>query len=114
MIERIFILIAAQMLLLHATAYSAEPQAAQGKLTEAMAVEWAKFHINVNAIAPGTFASEMVGAMVERIGDFSQYFPRQRICDPAQMDSTLLFLASPSSDCVTGAVIKVDDGQLRR
>ena len=84
------------------------------RMTEAMAVEWARFHINVNAIAPGTFASEMVDGMVDRLGDFSQYFPRKRICDPAQMDSTLLFLASPSSDCVTGAVIKIDDGQLGR
>ena len=84
------------------------------RMTEAMAVEWAKFHINVNVIAPGTFASEMVEGMLERVGDFSQYFPRKRICNPAQMDSTLLFLASPSSDCVTGTVIKVDDGQLGR
>ena len=52
--------------------------------------------------------------MLGRIGDISQYFPRQRICDPAQMDSTLLFLVSPSSDCVTGTVIKIDDGQLGR
>ncbi len=89
-------------------------KAAVVRMTEAMAVEWAKFHINVNAIAPGTFASEMVEGMLQRVGDFSQYFPRQRICDPAQMDSTLLFLVSPSSDCVTGTVIKVDDGQLPR
>lgn len=84
------------------------------RMTEAMAVEWARFNINVNAIAPGTFASEMVDGMLQRVGDFSQYFPRQRICDPAQLDSTLLFLASPSSECVTGTVVKVDDGQLGR
>jgi len=84
------------------------------RMTEAMAVEWARFNINVNAIAPGTFASEMVDGMLQRVGDFSQFFPRQRICDPAQMDSTLLFLASPSSECVTGTVVKVDDGQLGR
>ncbi len=92
----------------------ATTKAAVVRMTEAMAVEWARFQINVNGIAPGTFASEMVDGMLERVGDFSQYFPRKRICDPAQMDSTLLFLASPSSDCVTGTVIKVDDGQLGR
>jgi enoyl-[acyl-carrier-protein] reductase (NADH) len=49
--------------------------------------------------------------MLERMGDISKAFPRQRICDPAQMDSTLLYLVSPSSECVTGTFIKVDDGQ---
>ncbi len=49
--------------------------------------------------------------MMERVGDISQYFPRRRICDPAQMDSALLYLVSPSSECVTGTCIKIDDGQ---
>ena len=89
-------------------------KAALVRMTEALAVEWAKFGINVNAIAPGTFSSEMVDGMIERVGDFSAHFPRQRICDPAQLDSTLLFLVSPSSECVTGTCIKVDDGQLGR
>ncbi len=80
-------------------------------MTEAFAVEWARYNINVNCIAPGAFRSEMMDGMLERIGDISQAFPRKRICDPAQMDSTLLFLVSPSSECVTGTVIKVDDGQ---
>jgi NAD(P)-dependent dehydrogenase (short-subunit alcohol dehydrogenase family) len=37
--------------------------------------------------------------------------PRQRIGDPAQLDSTLLFLVSPSSDFVTGTSVRVDDVQ---
>jgi NAD(P)-dependent dehydrogenase (short-subunit alcohol dehydrogenase family) len=39
------------------------------------------------------------------------FFPRRRLGDPAQLDSTLLFLVSPSSEFVTGMVAKVDDGQ---
>ena len=81
------------------------------RMTEALSVEWSKFRINVNCIAPGAFSSEMMDGMLERMGDFSKSFPRERICDPAQMDSTLLFLVSPSSECVTGTVIKIDDGQ---
>ena len=81
------------------------------RMTEVLAVEWSRFHINVNAIAPGAFSSEMMAGMLERMGDFSQTFPRKRICDPAQLDSALLFLVSPSSDAVTGTCIKVDDGQ---
>lgn len=81
------------------------------RMTEAMATEWARFNINVNCIAPGAFSSEMMDGMLSRIGDISKAFPRQRICDPAQMDSTLLFFVSPSSECVTGTVVKIDDGQ---
>jgi|TARA_B110000438_G_scaffold90609_1_gene90028 NAD(P)-dependent dehydrogenase (short-subunit alcohol dehydrogenase family) len=81
------------------------------RMTECLAVEWARFDINVNAIAPGAFASEMMDGMLERIGDITQHFPRKRLGDPAQMDSTLLYLLSPASECVTGTYIKIDDGQ---
>ena len=84
------------------------------RMTEALSVEWARHHINVNAIAPGMFSSEMLDGMLERIGDVSQTLPRKRICTPEQMDSTLLFLVSPSSECVTGTCIKIDDGQTAR
>jgi NAD(P)-dependent dehydrogenase (short-subunit alcohol dehydrogenase family) len=49
--------------------------------------------------------------MLQRVGDITRGFPRPRIGDPAQLDSTLLYLCSPASDAVTGTVIKVDDGQ---
>jgi len=81
------------------------------RMTEALAVEWARFNINVNAIAPGAFASEMMDGMLQRIGDITQHFPRKRLGDPAQLDSTLLFLVSPSSEFVTGTFVKADDGQ---
>ena len=84
------------------------------RMTEALAVEWASARINVNAIAPGAFSSEMMDGMLSRVGDISQRFPRKRIGDPAQLDSTLLFLVSPASEVVTGACIRVDDGQSGR
>lgn len=84
------------------------------RLTEALAVEWAKFNINVNGIAPGAFASEMMDGMLQRVGDITVGFPRRRIGMPEQLDSTLLYLVSPASDAVTGTVLKVDDGQSRR
>lgn len=86
-------------------------KAAVVRITETLAVEWSRFHINVNAIAPGAFASEMMDGMLSRMGDISQHFPRKRIGDPAQLDSTLLFLVSPASDAVTGTIVRVDDGQ---
>lgn len=86
-------------------------KAAVVRMTEALAVEWSGFHINVNAIAPGLFASEMSDGMLERMGDLTRHFPRRRIGQPEQLDTTLLYLVDPASECVTGTVIKVDDGQ---
>ena len=83
-------------------------------MTEALAVEWASRNINVNAIAPGMFTSEMTDGMIERIGDMTESLNRSRMPTPEQMDSTLLFLVSPSSECVTGTCIKIDDGQSPR
>ena len=86
-------------------------KAAVVRITETLAVEWARYNVNVNAIAPGAFASEMIDGMLSRIGDITKSFPRQRLGDPAQLDSALLFLVGPASDAVTGTVIRVDDGQ---
>jgi NAD(P)-dependent dehydrogenase (short-subunit alcohol dehydrogenase family) len=86
-------------------------KAAVERMTEALAVEWAQFHINVNAIAPGAFATEMLQDMIARHGEVSSGFPRPRLGDPAQLDSTLLYLVAPSSEFVTGTIVKVDDGQ---
>lgn len=89
-------------------------KAAVARMTEALAVEWSAAQINVNAIAPGAFESEMMDGMLSRMGDIAQYFPRKRIGAAAQLDSTLLYLASAASDAVTGTVIRVDDGQTAR
>lgn len=95
----------------HGAALYSTTKAGVVRVTETLAVEWSKFHINVNGIAPGAFSSDMMDGMLDRMGDFSVNFPRKRLGQPEQMDSTLLFLVSPSSDAVTGTVIKIDDGQ---
>jgi NAD(P)-dependent dehydrogenase (short-subunit alcohol dehydrogenase family) len=84
------------------------------RMTETLAVEWARYQINVNAIAPGMFVTEMSDAMFERIGAQDQNVARLRIPEPALLDSTLLYLVGPASEAVTGAVIRVDDGQAAR
>ncbi len=95
----------------HGAALYSTTKAGISRITEALAVEWSKFFINVNAIAPGLFATDMSDGMTSRMGNFYEHFPRKRICQPDQMDSTLLYLLSPASECVTGTIIKVDDGQ---
>ena len=98
----------------HGAALYSITKSAIARMSEVLAVEWARYHINVNCIAPGAFNSEMMDGMLERMGDIAPHFPRRRLGDPAQLDSTLLYLCSPSSEFVTGAIIKVDDGQSPR
>ena len=94
--------------------YSAT-KAAVSRLTEVLAMDWARFHINVNAIAPGLFHSEMVDSYLNRVGDeLIGSFERKRVGTAADLDSTLLYLVAPSSGFVTGTIVRVDDGQLPR
>ena len=95
-------------------------KAAIARMTETLAVEWSRFHVNVNAIAPGIVASEMTDGMAQRmkVGDdadgFSKVTRRGRVPTPDWLDSTLLYLVDPDSHAVTGTVIIVDDGQQNR
>lgn len=98
----------------HGAALYSMTKAAVVRMTEVLAVEWARYPINVNGIAPGAFASEMMDGMLSRMGDITQSFRRKRLGDPAMMDSTLLYLVAPASEAVTGTVIKIDDGQSNR
>ncbi|WP_298336001.1 SDR family NAD(P)-dependent oxidoreductase [uncultured Erythrobacter sp.] len=92
----------------------ATTKTALARMTETLSVEWAYANINVNAICPGMFVTEMTDGMFERIGDPRPMLARKRVPVPAELDSTLLYLVGPASECVTGAVIKVDDGQSAR
>jgi len=92
-------------------------KAAIARMTETLAVEWAKFPVNVNAIAPGLVKSEMTDGMAQRMQageqaeDFAAHTKRGRVPTPDFLDSTLLYLVDPASHAVTGTVIKIDDGQ---
>lgn len=90
----------------------AASKAALEHLTRALALEWARHGIRVNAIAPGYFetelnrgflASERGQAMVKRI-------PQRRPGAPAELDGALLLLASDAGSYITGATLVVDGG----
>ena len=93
------------------TSWYAITKSAVVRMTEMLALEFARYNVNVNCIAPGAFESEMMDGMLERMGDITAGFPRKRLGKPSQLDGTLLYLVSPSSDFVTGATIRVHDAQ---
>ena len=93
------------------TSWYAITKSAVVRMTEMLALEFARYDVNVNCIAPGAFESEMMDGMLERMGDITAGFPRKRLGKPSHLDGTLLYLVSPSSDFVTGATIRVHDAQ---
>jgi NAD(P)-dependent dehydrogenase (short-subunit alcohol dehydrogenase family) len=82
-------------------------------LTRALAIEWAKYGIRVNAIAPGQCKTEM-GAPLFRdkiaFRDFLRKIPLRRIAMPREVGVLAAFLASDASDYMTGEVIVLDGG----
>jgi NAD(P)-dependent dehydrogenase (short-subunit alcohol dehydrogenase family) len=92
----------------------AASKAALLQLTRALALEWARYDIRVNAIAPGYietainagfFASPAGQAMLKRI-------PQRRLGRLEDLDAPVLLLASDASSYVTGAVLAIDGGHL--
>ncbi|MFO1056195.1 MAG: SDR family oxidoreductase [Dongiaceae bacterium] len=82
-------------------------------LTRAMATEWARHNVQVNAIAPGYFATEMnadIRAKPEFDGWVRGRVPAGRWAVPDELAGTAVFLASPASDYVTGHTLFVDGG----
>jgi gluconate 5-dehydrogenase len=82
-------------------------------LTRALAAEWAKHDITVNAIGPGFFASEMTAGM-EDDPDMNQFLqkmcPMQRWGQAGELDGAVVFLASDASSYMTGQTLYVDGG----
>jgi NAD(P)-dependent dehydrogenase (short-subunit alcohol dehydrogenase family) len=87
-------------------------KAAMVQMTKAMALEWGKFGINVNAICPGYIDTELNHHHweTEQGQKLVQMLPRKRIGKPEDLDALLILLASNESHFVNGAVIAADDG----
>jgi gluconate 5-dehydrogenase len=83
------------------------------QLTKALAVDWARYGINVNAIGPGYIKTELTKKLWED-GKFDTWVigktPLGRWGYPEDLGQTAVFLASPASDFVTGQIIYVDGG----
>ncbi|MGW2373141.1 SDR family NAD(P)-dependent oxidoreductase [Kitasatospora sp. NPDC001683] len=87
-------------------------------LTKHLAVEWADRGIRVNAVAPGTIATERVARLRDEPGGteyleaIEKLHPMGRLGDPAEVAAAVLFLASDDASFITGAVLPVDGGYL--
>lgn len=81
-------------------------------LTIDLAVKWAPHRINVNAIAPGWFPTDLSGSTIEAGRDaFLRRIPLGRFGGDDDLKGAVVFLASAASDYVTGTTIVVDGGQ---
>lgn len=92
----------------------AASKAAVIQLTKALALEWARYGVRVNALAPGYigteinadfFESEAGVAMIKRI-------PMRRLGRPEDLDGAFLLLATDASAWMTGSVVNIDGGHL--
>jgi 2-deoxy-D-gluconate 3-dehydrogenase len=96
--------------------YTASKSALAG-LTRALANEWAKHSINVNAIAPGYMATDNTAALradPARSTAILERIPAGRWGTPDDLRGAVVFLASSASDYVNGAILPVDGGWLAR
>jgi hypothetical protein len=81
-------------------------------MTRSMALEWGRYHINVNALCPGYIETEINRDYWNTEGGrkLLAKLPRRRVGKPEDLDGLVLLLASDQSAFVNGAVIAADDG----
>jgi len=97
-------------------AYTASKSGVAG-LTKALANEWAKYNVNVNAIAPGYMATsntEALRADETRNRQILERIPANRWGNPEDLQGAAVFLASAASDYLHGHLLVVDGGWLAR
>ena len=87
-------------------------KAAVVQMTKAMAQEWGRFGINVNAICPGYIDTDLNHShwKTEAGQKLMQMLPRKRVGQPQDLDALLVMLCSDQSHFINGAVISADDG----
>ena len=87
-------------------------KAAVIQMTKAMALEWGRYGINVNAICPGYISTEINQSYFDSEAGrkLMSMLPRNRVGKPEDLDGLLLLLASEESRFLNGAIVSADDG----
>ncbi len=81
--------------------------------TKSMAKELASRNITVNAVAPGYISTDMTADLPDQAkADLQSQIPLQRLGNPADVASAVLFLVSPGADYITGQTLHVDGGMV--
>ena len=89
----------------------AATKAAVISMTQTWAKELAKYGINVNAVAPGYTATEMVQKVPEKVLDsIKEKTPSKRLGEPQEIAAACAYLASDEAAFINGAVLKIDGG----
>jgi NAD(P)-dependent dehydrogenase (short-subunit alcohol dehydrogenase family) len=84
-------------------------------MTRALAVEWAREGIRVNAIAPTYVRTGFIAALLEQpdlVAEIERMTPMRRLADADEIAAAILFLASPAASMITGHTLAVDGGFL--
>ena len=94
-------------------AYGAS-KAAVASLTRSLAVEWSRFGVTVNAIAPGIFPTLLNSRIIDspRGHELLLRTPMGRFGEPPELVTTALYLASRETSFTTGQIITVDGGMM--
>lgn len=82
-------------------------------MTRALALEWGRYGVRVNALAPGFILTNLTQKLWAdtRMQEWGQRnTPLERLGDPCDLAGAALFLASPASSFVTGQILYVDGG----
>ena len=95
-------------------AHSGAARAGMFNLTQTAALEWGKYGVRVNAVAPGWIASSGMdtygGATRAMIPYLKQHLPAQRLGSEAEVSAGVVFLLSPAAAFITGAQMRIDGG----
>jgi 2-dehydro-3-deoxy-D-gluconate 5-dehydrogenase len=97
-------------------AYSASKGAVL-QFTKALAAEWARFGIQVNAVAPGAFTTEAQAAVLNDDAILTarlKKIPAGRMGRAEEFGPLVCYLASPVSDFMTGSVVVIDGGEVNK
>lgn len=89
----------------------ASSKAAIISLTKTLAREFSRFNVQVNAVAPGFIATEMVEQMPDKAKtEINKMVPARRMGQPEEVAQSVMFMVSEASDYITGHTLVVDGG----
>ncbi len=93
-------------------AHTGAARAGVVNLTMSLAIEWAQYNIRVNAVAPGTIATEGMKVYPREIVEMArEWIPLKRYGRAVDVAYAVIFLASEAGDFITGETIRVDGGE---